>query len=216
MSPIVQEAARYLLQFYFKRVQPAKVIQWLASHPQADVHSLIKRFFNDEHTYYDGTPEREFVRGLPKPRVNVVSTSKKTSIRMGPFVGIFGKTPFKRTYINAVQQALRDPDRSAKSLEIDLRDNSGGDDHVMVAAVRGADQLGWKTRTVLVNKKTVSAAAMLAAHLVFDQQFRRKGPRTSKTLSQLKNIKLSDGTFLGVTQGKYTTPGGKQMPHFWL
>jgi C-terminal processing protease CtpA/Prc len=158
---------------------------------------------------------------MPKPWVEVDETKKKLTIKLGPFVGAFIGTKYEKKYVDDVQHALRQshPESGSaplrnRQLVIDLRHNGGGSERVMLKALRGIEK--WGRGTVLVGPHTASAGEMVAAALIYDYKFKRKGGRTAGMLSHMKNIILKDGSFLGVTAGHYTTPGGHLCKRFYL
>lgn len=211
-NPILKEAAVNLKKYFYK--PPQKLTgRWkgltpdaaVSAHPDMSVAELIRMFYKDPHTYHDPRTQTEAKKHFPKPWVEVTETKRKLTIKMGPFVGIFTGTRYQEAYEGRIRAALAQPPAGRK-LVIDLTGNRGGNEKVMLKALKGIEL--WGKGTVLVSRNTASAGEMLAAVLKYDHGFTRKGPRTAGLLSKMKNIILTDGSFLGVTTGYYTTPGG--------
>lgn len=216
MSSTLQEAARYLKKYFYKSPSKWKgksVDDIVAEYPDMSVAELIRIFFKDKHTLHDPRPLKEVKKEFPKPWVEVDETKKTLTLRLGPFVGYFIDSKWEKEYIAKCQEALKRP-REGRELVVDLRYDGGGSDKVMLRALRGIS--AWGKGTVLVSRNTASAGEMVAATLIYDYKFRRKGPRTAGMLSHMKNIILKDGSFLGVTTGHYTTPGGHKCKRFYL
>jgi hypothetical protein len=216
MPSTLQEAARYLKKYFYKKPRKwgkKSVDDIVAEYPTMSVAELIRIFFKDKHTVHDPRPLKEAVSKFEKPWVEVVDTKKTLTLRMGPFIGHFIGTKYEKKYIETCQTALKQP-REGRELVVDLRYNGGGSDRVMLRALHGIE--AWGRGTVLVSKNTASAGEMVAATLIHDYKFKRKGPRTAGMLSHMKNIILKDGSFLGVTTGPYTTPGGHKCKRFYL
>lgn len=213
MSSLLHEAARYLLRHFYKPVDPGKVAAWIQRHPRGTIKQLIDRFFKDLHTFHDATTAAEFEDGIPAPRASFYQTRKYTHLYVSDFPGFFRNTKHKKEYTDSITDAIKTANHTKKPLFVDLSRNGGGDDKIMIQPfLRFKPAPG----VVKVSRFTSSAGAMLAATLVYDFNFTRVGGKTAKTLSICKNITLSDGTFLGVTKGFYTTPGGTTIPRFYF
>lgn len=224
MSSILKDAARYLKKYFYKRPRKWKgksVDDIVNEYPDMSVAELIRIFFKDKHTLHDPRSLKEVKKEFPKPWVEIDETKKILTIRLGPFVGYFIGSKWEKEYIAKCQEALKRP-REGRELVVDLSHNGGGSDKVMLRALRGIE--AWGRGTVIVSRHTGSAGEMVAATLIYDYKFHRKGPRTAGRLSHMirkmpaffDNIILKDGSFLGVTTGHYTTPGGHKCKRFYL
>ena len=193
-----KEAAKYLLKYYYKKVNKDEVYKIINEYPNIQIQELIRIFFKDKHTYYDPNTSKPKLSDFPKPYVQVTETPRKLIIRIDSFVGIYTGTKYEKEYVKKVQDALHYNGDKKKNLVIDLRNNQGGNEKVMIKALKGVGRNG----TVVVGKNTASAGEILAAILIYDHGFKRVGPQTSGALSLTKNIVLSDGSFLSVRISK--------------
>lgn len=208
-----REAAKYLLKYFYKKVNKDAVYDIIDKYPDISIQELIRIFFNDKHTYYDPNTSIPKLSDFPKPHVQVSETPRRIIIRMDSFVGIYTGTKYETEYIKKVQDALHNWKKTNKKLIIDLRNNQGGNEKVMIKALRGISRNG----IVIVGKNTASAGEILGAILIYDYSFKRAGPRTAGALSLTKNIVLSDGSFLSVRTSKnYVTPGGHKCSKTYL
>src|SRR5271166_3510262 len=178
-----REAAKYLLKYFYKKVNKDAVYNIIDKYPDISIQELIRIFFNDKHTYYDPNTTKPKLSDFPKPFILITETSRRVIIRMDSFVGIYTGTKYEAEYIKKVQDAIRNKDKK-KNLVIDLRNNRGGNEKVMIRALRGIGRNG----TVIVGKNTASAGEIIAAILIYDHGFKRIGGQTAGALSLTKNI----------------------------
>lgn len=217
----LQEVARLLLKYFYRRVSKTRVNAWVSAHPEAAPHELINDFFAETHTFYfvEDAPFTMAIameQGLKPTVPTVTETSAEVIITLGSFVGIFIGSPVEAEYISAAQRGIA-LWRTGKTLVINVENNDGGSDKVMRKAVRGARR--WARGVVRVSGQTASAAEMLAADLHYDVGFKllfANGARCTRgALSYCKNMPLVGG-FLGITSAHYTTPGGHYCARFYL
>jgi hypothetical protein len=192
------------------------------------IPELIQTFFNDQHTYYDATNNIEFEQYAsehlrPKCfyRVRVINKRRYMYLYIGTFIGLFNQPRYaalKQNYQTTIRNAIQTAEKFHIPLWVDLSQNQGGDQNVMISPFKLLQLLQQnKSNVVQVSGMTNSAGEMLAATLVYDYHFIRVGPRTSGSLSVSKNFLLDHGNaFLGVTIGHYTTPGGHKVSRFYL
>lgn len=210
---LLDEAVLNLCKYYYIKVNIKKVRKWIRKQGNPSINEVISKFFKDPHTYYDNTNEDEFMKIAPKPKAEFTESVHTIILVMGPFIGCF-REKYEVNYARICQKAIKRVHKTGKEFLIDLRKNGGGDDQIMRNALAGIEDL--LPGMIVVSKDTASAAEMITADLVYDHGWTKIGPRTSGALSQCKNIILSDGSFLGITIGGYTTRGGYKCNKFYL
>lgn len=213
---ILQEAAEYLQKYFYKDTEPwngKTVDDVIHEYPDMSVAELIRIFFQDKHTFHDPRTTEEAESSFTKPWTEVYENKESITIRLGPFTGKFEGSLYEEQYISMVQKVIQRHVHK-KQLIVDLRYNGGGNQNIMFKALKGIEL--WEPGIVLVGENTASAGEMIAAYLIHDLGFKREGPRTAGMLSYMKNIILSDGSFLGITTSHYTTPNGYICHDFFV
>lgn len=163
-----------------------------------------------------------------------VSTSDVTAEQLHGNITRIAVTAFTRGVGRDVGDALRARTGQVGGVVLDLRDNPGGllDEAVSVASVfldggpvvsyerrgRGTEHLeafaGGDTTTplvVLVNPSTASAAEVVAAALQDRNRAVVVGTRTYGKGTVQEPSRLSDGSALELTVGRYVTPAGRDI-----
>lgn len=215
---LLREAVAALRKYFYKPIPPRGSAnapeRLIKEFPDMSVAELLRIYAKDKHTYHDARTTAKLPPASHVAWAKVINGPRVRTVVLGPFHAAYTGTGAEKKYVAAVQRGIAFDEK--KHLVIDLRRNIGGSDVVMLKALKGVEKWPKARVTVRVGPLTASAGEMVAATLVHDYGFARAGPRTAGMMTECKNLILSDGSFLNVATGLYTTPGGHACKRTYL